>query len=454
MCLKHLSQMQVFLLTLITILWIVQSSSYVVAEFCAEDLTTEEEIAFTCSCHSKNETIIIQDLRISSGNKHLTLPVNTTRLQVGQCQAVHLSGPTLISLSNIHILQLHETDVLHVSYNFFLQYETQLQTLQLSSSGFAPMQDALIIHAHKLTHILFDNITWDRELNLLLQTDENQLQEVLAITNSKIKTLGEINIASRHVKKFVLQSNVIGKVLTSALIQDSQETVIENNSIDSLEFLSFDFSTHNFTFKGNTIKSLAIHSLVINEANTITILNNIFYHIERYGLAWLHLSPEQGYLLFSGNHFYAHEEGSLILLNFMPLNYKLEIENNVLHTVTCNCSTMMLLNSMTIDSTMREPQVVYELFENSTFCSDMKNNTQRLNTICGKNFMDKELVILFLIIVGVIAGLFSVLLLKVKKNMKTCNVALGTEETEIMLKSPVKKKGVSNGVSNYAFVEF
>lgn len=436
---KHLSQLQVFLATLISILWIVQSSNYVAAEFYAEDLT-EEEISFTCSCNFRNETIIIQDLRISSGNKHLTLPVNTTRLQVGQCQAVHLSGPTLISLSNIHILQLHEIDVLHVSYDFFLQYETQLQVLQLSSSGFAPLQDALIIHAHKLTHIFFDNLIWERELNLLLQTEENQHQEVLAITNSKIKTLGEINIASRYVKKFVLQSNMIGKVLTSAFIQGSQDTVIENNSIDSLEFLSFDFNTHNFTFIGNTVKSLAMHSLVIREAKAITILNNIFYQFERYGLAWLHLSPEQGYLLFSGNHFYAQKEESLILIDFMPLNYELEIENNVFHTVTCNCSTKMLSNSMTIDSTMKEPNVVYELFEKSTICSDMKNNTKRLSSICGKKIVNKEPAIFYLIIAGIILGLFSIIVLKVKKNTKTPNVALGTEEMDIMLQSPERKR--------------
>ncbi|XP_045132972.1 uncharacterized protein LOC123517120 [Portunus trituberculatus] len=435
---KHLSLMQVILLTLITTSWIVQSSSYVAAEFCKEDLSEEEEIAFTCSCHFKNETIIIQDLKISSGGKHLILPTNTTRLQVGWCQAVHLNGPTLISLSNIHILHLHEIDVLHVSYDFFLQYQTQLQTLQLSSSGFAPLHDALIIHAHKLTRILFDNIISEREFSLLLQTDQNQHQEILAITNSKIKTLGEINIASRYVKKIVLQSNMIGKVLTSALLHDSQDTVIENNSIDSLEFLSFDFNTHNFTFKQNIIKSLAMYSLVINEANAIIMLHNTFYHIERHGLAWLHLTQEHGYFLFSGNHFYAQEEESLILPNFMPLNYKLEIEDNVLHTVTCNCSTMILLNSIITDSTMREPQVIYELFEHSTICSDMKNNTIRLNIICGKNSVDKEPVIYYFITGGIIIGslLIILLLLKVKKYAKITNVTLATKEMEIMLKSP------------------
>ena len=42
-------------LTLITILWVVQNSCYVAAEFCAEDLTEEEEIGFICSCYFKNE---------------------------------------------------------------------------------------------------------------------------------------------------------------------------------------------------------------------------------------------------------------------------------------------------------------------------------------------------------------------------------------------------------------
>lgn len=74
-----------------------------------------------------SQTIIIQDLRISNGgNKSYTLPTNTTLLRVGQCHVVHLSGPTLTSLVNIHTLHLFDIDRLHMSYDFFLQYGSQL----------------------------------------------------------------------------------------------------------------------------------------------------------------------------------------------------------------------------------------------------------------------------------------------------------------------------------------
>lgn len=177
-----------------------------------------------------------------------------------------------------------------------------------------------------------------------------------------------------------------------------------------------------------------MQSLVINNATKIMILNNTFYHIERYGLAGLHLSHKQGYFVFSGNHLYKQEEGNLIFY-FTVFNDVLEIKNNVLHTVTCNCSTMMLLNTMTADSTMRQPRAVYELFEKSTFCSDIKNKTTRLRTICGK-YSDRNWkpVILFVVIAGVVLGVFSVML-SWKTKRKTHYEILETQETDIALKS-------------------
>lgn len=427
---KHFIQLHIAFAIFTSLLCITQSTSHVAIKLCENNSTEKEEIALTCSCLSMNETIVIEDLKISSGSKHLKLPANTTWLEVGQCHSVYLSGSTLTSLFNIHTLHLHHVDVVHISSDYFLQYETQLQVLQFSSLGLSPLQDSLNIHAHRLNYILFDKITLDKQLKLLLRTENNQLPEVLAITNSIINRLGEINISARYVKKLVLQNNTIGEVLTSAFVQDSHETLIENNSIDSLSFLSFDSSTHNFTFKGNTIKSLAIQSVVINNATKITILNNTFYHIERYGFASLYLSHKQGHFVFSGNQLYKQEEGSLIFY-FTVFNDMLEIKNNVLHSVTCNCSTLMLLKKMTVDSAIRQTIAMYKQFEKSTFCSDIKNRPIRLQAICGKySNREWELVILFIMIAGVTVGVISIMISRKAKRNAPYEI-LRTEETDI-----------------------
>lgn len=415
---KQFTMSQAFYTGLLGVLCVLRSLCQAAdSGLCGEGLTGEQT-TITCACLSNNDTMILQDLRISSNgnnNRSSTLPNDTMLLTVGGCHAVHLSGPTLTSLLHLHTLHLHDIDELHVSYDFFLQYETQLQVLKLSSAGFAPLQDSLNIHAHKLSHILLDKIIWDGELNLLLQTSEDGLPEVLAITNSRITILGEINLSSRYVRRLVLQNNTINLVL-SALMQDSQETLIENNCIGNLSFLSLDSNTQHFTLQGNTINWLALKSLNINATNEIAIVNNKFFHIEKYALTWLRVSDEGGSLVFSGNHLYAHEEGSLAFYSKVIDKNHLKIESNTVHTETCDCSALEVLDTMTSRISLKHKRLAYELFEDSSFCSDKDGKMTKFTDICkthSRQNMGRALLIFAIVAVSVVG--LSILLFRSRK---------------------------------------
>lgn len=181
----------------------------------------------------------------------------------------------------------------------------------------------------------------------------------------------------------MLLNNTIDKVLTSTLMHDSQKTQIENNSICKLSFLSLDSNTQCFILKGNTIKSLALKSLAVNATDEIIILNNIFLHIEKYALSWLKSSSKASSFVFSGNHLYAHDEGSLTFYSTV-ISKSLEIENNTLHMETCDCGTTKLLKTMTSTNSIKHKKVVYELFENSSLCCDKDGKTTKLTDICKK----------------------------------------------------------------------
>ncbi|KAG7158774.1 hypothetical protein Hamer_G011450 [Homarus americanus] len=199
-------------------------------------------------------------------NRHINIPDNTQHWRIGGCSTVHLSGPTLTSLNNIHTLHLHDIDHVHLAYDFFTQYNSPLQILRLSHCTFDTLQGSLNIHAHKLKNISLEKMNWNDQIDILIQTQEGQQLDLVAIRNSNIKVLGEINLSSRYVHTFVLENNNIGSIKTGAIIQDSHETIIQGNYIGALNFLSMDTDTYNFTLQGNTIKSLALESLVVNSA--------------------------------------------------------------------------------------------------------------------------------------------------------------------------------------------
>lgn len=175
--------------------------------------------------------------------------------------------------------------------------------------------------------------------------------------------------------------------MTGASILETKSTVIKGNSIDNLDFLCLEIDTHDFTFQGNTIKNLALESLVVNNATTIKVTNNSFYHIERFGLTWLRSKQEEGKMTFSGNHFYNYERGSL-LFYFSVYNEHLVIDSNILHTTTCNCTTMQLIEQMTevddnmIHSFRAERELTNQMFMDTSFCHDGEGKEINLSDYC------------------------------------------------------------------------
>lgn len=190
-----------------------------------------------------------------------------------------------------------------------------------------------------------------------------------------------------QVHSFELKNNTIGTVLTGAIIHDSNNTNIEGNTIDRLDFLSLDTDTKNFTFHGNTIKNLDLESLVVNNAMTIQVTNNSFYHIERFGLSWLRSKLDGGTMTFTGNHFYKYERGSLIFY-FSVYNEKLVIDSNILHITTCNCTSLQLIEQMTevqnntVHTFQPERELTSKMFIESSYCHDDEGKEIDISSYC------------------------------------------------------------------------
>lgn len=216
----------------------------------------------------------------------------------------------------------------------------------------------------------------------------------------------------------MLQNNTINLVL-SALMQDSQETLIENNIIGNLSFLSLDSNTQHFTLQGNTINWLALKSLDINATNEIAIVNNTLFHIEKYALTWLRVFNEGSSLVFSGNHLYAHEEGSLVFYSKVIDKDHLRIESNTVHTETCDCSALDLLDTMTSRISLKHKRLVYELLQDSSFCCDKDGKTTSFRDVCEtrsrQNHRNTGRALLIFAIVAVSVVGLSILLFRFRK---------------------------------------
>lgn len=190
-----------------------------------------------------------------------------------------------------------------------------------------------------------------------------------------------------QVHHFELKNNTIGAILTSAIIHDSNITNIEGNAINNLTFLSLDTDTKNFSFQGNTVMDLALESLVVNNALNIHVMNNSFYHVERFGLSWLRSKQDGGRMTFTGNHFYKYEKGSLIFY-FSVYNEKLVIDGNILHITTCNCTSLRLIEEMAeVDDNMihtfrHERELTSKMFIESSYCHDDEGKEIDISSSC------------------------------------------------------------------------
>lgn len=175
--------------------------------------------------------------------------------------------------------------------------------------------------------------------------------------------------------------------MTGAVIQVSYTTIIEGNRIDHLDFLCLDTDTHDFTLHNNIIKNLALESIVVNNASTIKVIDNSFYHVERFGLTWLRSRQGEGKMTFTGNHFYKYERGSLIFY-FTVYNEHLVIDGNILHTTTCNCTTMQLIELMTevddnmIHSFKDQREQTNRMFMDTSFCHDDEGKEINISDDC------------------------------------------------------------------------
>nr|XP_045601905.1 uncharacterized protein LOC123760338 [Procambarus clarkii] len=410
-----------FLIILCVALRTVFSDDEKAVQFCTEDANAND-LKFNCLCPSVNDTLIIQDKKISYGKSHINIPDNVTCWRIVGCSAVHLSGTTLTSLKHIHTLQLHKIDHIHLAYDFFLQYNTPLETLQLSHSTFEGTEGSLNIHAHNLKIITLEDIIWKGQLNILIQIQEGHVLDLVSIKNCKIEVLGEINLSPRYVHTFALENNYIGTVSTGAIIQESEKTIIHHNYVGYLSFLSLDTDTHNFTLQANTIKNVALESLVVSNATFIQIINNEFFHIESFGLTSLHSTSQEGSMVFSDNIFHKHEPGSLIFYSTV-FNKKLIIQNNVFKSTNCNCSFLSYIRKMTeindsvTHSFTGEREKAYELFIDSSLCFD-KERKYKLSYLCKESELNHYWVFPAIALVTI---MFTGLLVTVVINRHMCS---------------------------------
>ncbi|KAK7047967.1 hypothetical protein SK128_024254, partial [Halocaridina rubra] len=67
-------------------------------------------------------TLIVRDLNITNGAEEI--PIRTTNLRIGNCRELHLSGSTLLNLTNLQSLELHSIRNINVDVHFFMQYNT------------------------------------------------------------------------------------------------------------------------------------------------------------------------------------------------------------------------------------------------------------------------------------------------------------------------------------------
>ncbi|KAK4289506.1 hypothetical protein Pmani_037529 [Petrolisthes manimaculis] len=254
---------------------------------CSTSSSVSSDVTVTCLCPSAEKTLIIRDVAVNMGEEgqvNITLPANTTTLRVGECEEVHMSGPTLITLTNLHTLHLHDIKLLHTAYNFFMEPNTHLRSLHLSNTSFADLEDMPIIHAEHLDNVTLDALMMLKgTLKLLIVTHQDEPMNLISITNSNIEKLGEINISPRNVKNFVLQNNTIGTIMTGAIMHDSTKFIVQDNYITSIDFQALESVTYNFILSGNTIGTLALKSIAVKNATNIIITNNSFNHIERSG---------------------------------------------------------------------------------------------------------------------------------------------------------------------------
>ncbi|XP_064100121.1 uncharacterized protein LOC135211022 [Macrobrachium nipponense] len=354
---------------------------------CKSDTTDNEEIMTQCSCFLNNDTIILQDTSIRYKNETVYLENSTTHWRLSDCAVVHLSGPTLLSLSNLHTLQLHNIKELHIANTFLAQYSAKLQILEIYNSSLVNSASSINIHAHNFKKITLDNMYLRGTFNLLINTEENKTLDLITIQHNQISELGEINISSRQVHEFLLENNNIGSIMTGAILHNSDTTTIYGNTFGNMSLLSLDVSTRNFTLKGNTIKEFRQSAIRIYDASFIEISENVFSHIGENSFIDLRTVLNNGSFSFTYNHFYTYESGSLQFYHTI-YNKDLTINHNAIHVPVCDCKALQSIENMTeahnksMMDFKQQRYMTYELLQESSACVNNDGVENSMMILC------------------------------------------------------------------------
>lgn len=211
----------------------------------------------------------------------------------------------------------------------------------------------------------------------------------------------------------MLQNNTIGTIMTSAILHDSDEILVQNNHIASIAFQALESVTYNFTMAGNTIGNLALMSLSVKNATNLIVTHNSFQHIERFGLAWIRSRKEKSSLVFTHNHIYGHDVSSLIFI-FKTPGENLVIGNNTLHFRSCDCTALHVLVNMTRGDindrvVYKQGQQTFSIFKETSVCSDEHGNESSLTSLCQESkaaeaWMLPLILIVTLMVIGLVVA--------------------------------------------------
>lgn len=354
---------------------------------CKSNTTGNEEIMTQCSCFFDNDTVILQDTSIRYKNETVYLETSTTHWRLSDCSEVHLSGPTLLSLSNLHTLQLYDINELHIDNTFLAQYSAKLQILEIYNSSLVNSASSINIHAHNFRKIILNNMYLGETFNLLINTEENKTLDLITIQHSQISELGEINISSRQVQEFFLENNNISRIMTGAILHNSDTTTICGNTFENMSLLSLDVSTRNFTLKGNTIKEFRQSAIRIYDASFIEITENVFSHIGQNSFIDLRTVSNNGSFSFTYNHFYTYESGSLQFYHTI-YNKHLNMNHNAIHVQVCDCKALESIENMTEAHNIsmmdfnKQRYMTYELLQESSVCVNNDGVENSMMILC------------------------------------------------------------------------
>ena len=156
-----------------------------------------------------------------------------------------------------------------------------------------------------------------------------------------------------------------------------------------MKLLSTDITTSNFTLENNTIKVMKESGLHVSNASFIKINANHFSFVERYCFIHLRQILHNGSFTFTNNHFYKYQLGSL-QFDHTVFNKNLIVHLNAIHTTTCNCQAMDIVENMTEahnktkEDFHKQRYMTWELLKDTSPCVDKNGVEKSMTIVCYK----------------------------------------------------------------------